>query len=185
MVKSPPANRETWVRSLGWKDPLEKATHSSILAWRIPWTIYPAGLQRVATPEQLSLHMSSPLCSLSLGPRWTDTHLLEVLTSTRQHPQPLGAGSSLPLQKKWHFNQLRDKISIQAGWQFPELHGAEAFWSTKEPTRPSLFNQGGNSSGRTNKGSARLFSSQAQSWSSLRIQGKRMVNFGLWVMSNS
>ena len=40
-VKNPPAMRETWVRSLGWKDPLEKgkATHSSILAWRIPWTV--------------------------------------------------------------------------------------------------------------------------------------------------
>ena len=37
-VKNPPAMRETWVRSLGWKDPLEEgmATHSSILAWRIP-----------------------------------------------------------------------------------------------------------------------------------------------------
>ena len=36
------AMRETWVRSLGWEDPLEKgkATHSSILAWRIPWTVY-------------------------------------------------------------------------------------------------------------------------------------------------
>ena len=100
LVKNPSAIQKTWVQSLGWKDPLEKATHSSILAWRIPWTIYPVGSQRVATTEQLSLHMSSPLCSLSLGPRWTDTHLLEVLTSTRQHPQPLGAGSSLSLQKK-------------------------------------------------------------------------------------
>ena len=38
MVKNPPAMRETWVRSLGWEDPLEKemATHSSILAWRTP-----------------------------------------------------------------------------------------------------------------------------------------------------
>ena len=38
MVKNLPTVRETWVRSLGWKDPLEKgmATHSSILAWRIP-----------------------------------------------------------------------------------------------------------------------------------------------------
>ena len=38
MVKNPPAMQETWVRSLGWKDPLEEgiATHSSILAWRIP-----------------------------------------------------------------------------------------------------------------------------------------------------
>ena len=41
-VKNPPATRETWVRSLGWEDPLEKgkATHSSILVWRIPWTVY-------------------------------------------------------------------------------------------------------------------------------------------------
>ena len=41
LVKNPPAMWETWVRSLGWEDPLEKrkATHSSILAWRIPWTI--------------------------------------------------------------------------------------------------------------------------------------------------
>ena len=39
--RNPPAIWETWVRSLGWEDPLEKgmATHSSILAWRIPWTV--------------------------------------------------------------------------------------------------------------------------------------------------
>ena len=41
LVKNPPAMWETWVRSLGWEGPLEKgkATHSSILAWKIPWTI--------------------------------------------------------------------------------------------------------------------------------------------------
>ena len=41
LVKNPPAMQETWVRSLGSEDPLEKgkATHSSILAWRIPWTV--------------------------------------------------------------------------------------------------------------------------------------------------
>ena len=41
LVKNPPAVRKTWVQSLGWEDPLEKgkAVHSSILAWRIPWTI--------------------------------------------------------------------------------------------------------------------------------------------------
>ena len=41
LVKNPPAMRETWVQSLGWEDSLEKgtATHSSILAWRIPWTV--------------------------------------------------------------------------------------------------------------------------------------------------
>ena len=41
LVRNPPAMRETWVQSLGCEDPLEKekATHSSILAWRIPWTV--------------------------------------------------------------------------------------------------------------------------------------------------
>ena len=41
LVKNLPEVRETWVRSLGWEDPLEKGTavHSSILAWRIPWTV--------------------------------------------------------------------------------------------------------------------------------------------------
>ena len=46
MVKRLPTMQETWVRSLGREDPLEKemATHSSILAWRIPWTEEPGGL---------------------------------------------------------------------------------------------------------------------------------------------
>ena len=41
LVKNVPAMQETWVLSLGWEDPLEKrkATHSSNLAWRIPWTV--------------------------------------------------------------------------------------------------------------------------------------------------
>ena len=57
-LKPLPALQETWVQSLGQKDPLEKkmATHSSILAWRIPWTEEPGGLksmgsQRVDTTE--------------------------------------------------------------------------------------------------------------------------------------
>ena len=47
MVKNLPALQETWVQSLGREDPLEKkmATHSSILAWKIPWTEEPGGLQ--------------------------------------------------------------------------------------------------------------------------------------------
>jgi len=49
MVKNLPAIQETQVQSLGQKDPLEKgmATHSSIVAWRIPWTEEPDGLQSV------------------------------------------------------------------------------------------------------------------------------------------
>ena len=46
MVKNLPAMQETWIRSLGWEDPLEKEmdTHSSILAYRIPWAEEPGGL---------------------------------------------------------------------------------------------------------------------------------------------
>ena len=49
MVKHLPTMRETQIRSLGWEDPLEKemATHSSTLAWIIPWTEEPIGSQRV------------------------------------------------------------------------------------------------------------------------------------------
>ena len=51
MVECLPAVQETWVRPLGQEDPLEKgkATHSSILAWRIPWTEEPGGLQSVGS----------------------------------------------------------------------------------------------------------------------------------------
>ena len=51
MVKSLPAARETQVQSLGWEDPLEKemATHSSILAWRIPWMEEPGRLQSMGS----------------------------------------------------------------------------------------------------------------------------------------
>ena len=50
-VKNLPAMWETWVRSLGREDPLDKgmATHSSILAWRIPWTEEPGGLQSLGS----------------------------------------------------------------------------------------------------------------------------------------
>ena len=46
-----PAMQETWVRSLGWEDALQKgmATHSSILAWEISWTEEPGGLQSLAS----------------------------------------------------------------------------------------------------------------------------------------
>ena len=53
LVKNPCAMWETWVRSLGWEDPLEKgkATHSGILAWRIPWTVRSWGRKESDTTE--------------------------------------------------------------------------------------------------------------------------------------
>ena len=53
MVKTPLAVQETWVLYLGWEDPLEKemATRCSILAWEIPWTEEPGGLQSMGSKE--------------------------------------------------------------------------------------------------------------------------------------
>ena len=54
MVRNLPEMQETWVRSLGWEDLLEKetATHSSNLAWEIPWTEEPGGLQSLGLQTQ-------------------------------------------------------------------------------------------------------------------------------------
>ena len=51
MVKNLPAMQDTWIWSLGWEGPLEKemATHTSILAWRIPWTEEPGGLRSMGS----------------------------------------------------------------------------------------------------------------------------------------
>ena len=74
LVESLPAMLESWVQPLGWEDPLEKerATHSSILARRIPWTEEPGGLQSMGskeldTTERLSvcIHLSPSLPFLS------------------------------------------------------------------------------------------------------------------------
>ena len=63
MVKNLPGMWETWVQSLIWEDPLEKGmtTHSSIFAWRVPWTEEPDGLQSMGckesdTTERITLH---------------------------------------------------------------------------------------------------------------------------------
>ena len=57
LVKNPPTVQETWVQSLGWEDPLEEgmATHSSFLAWRIPWTEEPGALQSIGLQSRTRL----------------------------------------------------------------------------------------------------------------------------------
>ena len=69
MVKNLRAMQETWLQSLGWEDPLKKemATHSSVLAWRIPWTEEPGGLQ-----------------SKKLQKSWTQQHLNKTTTVTKE-----------------------------------------------------------------------------------------------------
>ena len=68
LVKDLPTTQETWDRSLGWEDPLEKGTaiHSSILAWRIPWTIQSMGVTKRRT--RLSDFPFHP--KFALNPRW-------------------------------------------------------------------------------------------------------------------
>ena len=63
MVKNLPAMQETWVQSLGWEDPLEKekATHSRILAWRIPWTIQPMRSQSRTRLSDFHFHFFFPV----------------------------------------------------------------------------------------------------------------------------
>ena len=61
MVKNFPAMQETQVQSLGWEDPLEKemATCSSVLAWRIPWTEEPCGLQAMRPQRDMTEQLST------------------------------------------------------------------------------------------------------------------------------
>ena len=56
MVKNLPAMQETWVQSVSWEDALEKGmvTHSDPVAWRIPWTVKPGGLQFHGVAKQLT-----------------------------------------------------------------------------------------------------------------------------------
>ena len=63
-IKNLPAMKTTWIWSLGWEDPLEEgtATHSSILAWRIPWTEDPGGLKSTGSQSRTQLK------------RWAGTH---------------------------------------------------------------------------------------------------------------
>ena len=93
-VKSLPAVWETWVRSLGWEDPLEKemATNSSILAWKIPWmeslaVCNPWGCKELDTTEQL--HFTSS----SLSQR----RLFPPATAQAEISLNLGGGTLLPL----------------------------------------------------------------------------------------
>ena len=61
LVKNPPAMRETWVPSLGWEDSLEKgkATHFSVLAWRIPWTTVQGILKSPTRQSDFHFHFIS------------------------------------------------------------------------------------------------------------------------------
>ena len=85
MVKNLPAMQETRFQSLGWEDPLQKgmATHSRILAWRIPWIEEPGGLQSVGLQRVRQDLATEPAC----------TSLLRIL-STAPELEDSGVGNS-------------------------------------------------------------------------------------------
>ena len=70
LVKNLPALWDTWVWPLGWEDPLEKgkATHFSILAWKIPWTYSPWCHKELDKTERLSLHLSLSMSCFTFTP---------------------------------------------------------------------------------------------------------------------
>ena len=106
-MKNLPATRETWVRSLGWEDPLEKGTaiHSSILPWRIPQTEEPGRLQSMGSQEldmaqQLSKKKSASWHCSKSGDRTMNKSKRKTLLSWNVHlsngNQEIISAASLP-----------------------------------------------------------------------------------------
>ena len=100
MAENPPAKQETWVQSLGWKDPLEgdMATHSTILAWRIPWREEPGG------PWSMGSHRIGHDRS-----RWAHTHS-KGRSGHHQVEQGTRDGGHKGSKEKWQ------KVSAKKWW---------------------------------------------------------------------
>ena len=114
-----PAMWETWVWSLGWEDPLEKemATHSSILAWRIPWTEEPGGLQ--STGSQRVGHNWATSLSLSLSPRVCSNYSKQFTDSVQSLSN-----------YQWHFSQNKNFLSWNTFLFFPVVTPSQLYkWS--------------------------------------------------------
>ena len=103
-VKNLTAMQDAWVRSLGWEDPLEKemATHSSIPAWRTPWTEEPGGLQTVVAESDATKHGS--------------VHVTAALPVCPPHPPPAVSTSPFSMsvslflhvwQFKWQYTEMK------------------------------------------------------------------------------
>ena len=112
IVKSPPAMQKTQICSLGWKDPLQKgmAIHSSILAWRVPWTEEPGRLQSMASHRvghdwatNTHIHTQpSSYCLLALLSKSNSRKTSVTLTLPLSFIQPMGI-SFLPPSFLWNF----------------------------------------------------------------------------------
>ena len=125
LLKNPPAMRETWVRSLGWEDPLEKgkATHSSILAWRIPWTVW--GCKRVGHDEQLSLNLQSVLYKreFQVSPK---PHCWVSIINSCLHPEGAPRDSTTLYKSTVFKENERVHMGIISSLSFPPVNSSKA-----------------------------------------------------------
>ena len=98
--------QEMWIQSLGWEDPLEKgmATHSSVHAWRIPWTEEPGGLQSMGS--QSGTRLSAAQHAFNRLDRNTRQDGLTFRTNQHNHPQA-SAGSEVGAL--WNLTQCISK----------------------------------------------------------------------------
>ena len=110
MVKNPTAMQETQVRSLGWEDPLEKgmATHSSILAWRIPWTDTAGGLQSMGSQRVRQDWATSTFSS----------HLLSSIQFSR----------SVMSNSLWHHRQQHTRVPYPSPTTGPRSNPCPLSW---------------------------------------------------------
>ena len=124
MVKCLPTVRETWVRSLGWEDLLEKemATHSSLLAWKIPWREEPGGLQSMGVTKSWTrlndfthIHTCIHILGGSQVAQWLKIHL------PMQEMRVQSVGGRFPWRRKM---ATRSRI---LAWRIPR---------TEEPGSP-------------------------------------------------
>ena len=130
MVKNPPAMQETWIQSLGPEDPLEKgmATHSSVLAWRIPWTEEPHQLQSMDLQR--------------VGHYWAAEHTHSPLNTTRfrenvtDHCKLYSAVESVWLTKllrlPWIFLAVRIYIFMSRQKTKRKKKGGMWWWTSRE-----------------------------------------------------
>ena len=121
MVNNLPLMLETWVRSLGWEEPLEKgkATHSSIPAWRIPWTEEPGRLQSLGLQR--------------VGHNWsTFTHSLTRLVKFIENRQ--GKGKLLFMDTKIQICKMKRFLEMDGG------DGCKTIWMDLMPLKHIVKN---------------------------------------------
>ena len=146
MVKNLPAKQKTWVQSLGWEGPLEKemATHSSVLAWEIPWTEEPGGLQSTASQRvghnlatkqqrhQIGWENSKYFCKPILSTQ--DYFCREIHQSSRSPGcwfffwQIATLDGTAYIEQIWTVASREAAVNPVAGWHLAEPVSRSALW---------------------------------------------------------